>query len=44
MTEDNCRIGDPKVMTDTKGAPKTTTTVCHYEDFIDNRGKIIDQN
>ncbi len=21
MTEDNCRIGDPKVMTNTKGAP-----------------------
>ena len=22
MTEDNCRIGDPKVMTNTKGAPE----------------------
>ncbi len=21
MTEDNCRIGDPKVMTNSKGAP-----------------------
>ncbi len=21
MTEDNCRMGDPKVMTNTKGAP-----------------------
>ena len=23
MTEDNCRIGDPKVMTNTKGVPKS---------------------
>ena len=23
MTEDNCKIGDPKVITNTKGAPRS---------------------
>ncbi len=28
MTEDNCRIEDPKVMTTTKGAPQTQDGIC----------------
>ncbi len=32
MTEDNCKIGDQKVMTNTKGAPKNLfyTSLCSF--------------
>ncbi len=37
MTEDNCRIGDPKVMTNTKGAPYCIQGMwfsCYVEPFL----------